>query len=114
MIAPSILSTSRLLLRRPLASDTDAVFAFASDPLVVRYMDWPAAVEPADVMRVAERALQQWDSGGEYSSRLTLPPDDTPIGSIGCRIVGEAADFGFVLGGAPRRDAFLYSWTRAA
>ncbi|HEY6893948.1 MAG TPA: GNAT family N-acetyltransferase [Rhodanobacteraceae bacterium] len=97
MIAPSTFSTARLLLRRPDPADTAAVFEYASDPLVARYMDWPAAVDPADVMRVAERALEKWESGEEYSWRLTVPPDDTPIGSIGCRIDGQSADFGYVL-----------------
>jgi RimJ/RimL family protein N-acetyltransferase len=141
-------------------------------------MDWPAALQLADTIRATDRALQNWESGEEYSWRLTLPPSDTPIGSMGCRIKGETADFGFVLNrrhwghgyateaagamldwlksldavrrivatcdvenvasarvleklglsrvarlpqhavrpnmpGAPRRDAFLYAWTRA-
>ena len=178
MIVPATLSTTRVRLRRPEPSDAAAVFEYASDPLVVRYMDWPAAVQLADTVRATERALQHWESGEEYSWRLTLPPSDTPIGSMGCRISGEIADFGFVLNrrhwghgyateaagalldwlksveaikrivatcdvenvasarvleklglsqqarlplhavrpnmpGAPRRDAFLYSWTRA-
>jgi len=178
MIAPPTLSTARLRLRRPQPEDVAAVFEFASDPLVVRYMDWPTAVDPGDVSRETERALRQWESGEQYSWRLTLPSDDTAIGSVGCRIQGASADFGFVLNrrhwgrgyateaagavldwlksldgiariqatcdcdnaasarvleklglsrqarlpqyavrpnmpGAPRRDAFLYSWIRA-
>jgi len=178
VIVPPRLSTARLLLRPPHAADAAAVFEYASDPLVVRYMDWPAAVEPADVIRATERALQKWELAEEYSWRLTVPPDDTPMGSVGCHIQGESADFGFVLNrrywgrgyateaagavldwltsvdvikrihatcdvenvasarvleklglsrqtrlpqyavrpnmpGAPRRDAFLYSWTRS-
>ena len=179
VIVPLTLSTARLLLRPPQPADAAAVFDYASDPLVVRYVDWPASVEPADGIRATERALQKWELGEEYSWRLTLPPNDTPIGSVGCRVKGEAADFGFVLNrrhwgqgyateaagavldwlkpldvitriqatcdvenvasarvleklglsretrlpnytvrpnmpGAPRRDAFLYSWTRGA
>jgi len=179
VIVPSTLSTARLLLRRPRAADAPAVFEYASDPLVVRYMDWPASVEPEDAIRATEHARQQWESGEEYVWRLTLPPSEAPIGSVGCRIAGESADFGFVLDrrhwgheyateaagavlswlkslgtitriqatcdfenaasarvleklglsqearlakyavrpnvpGAPRRDAFLYSWTRKA
>src|SRR5262249_28666473 len=169
--------TARLLLRRPHAADAAAVFEYASDPLVVRYVDWPISVDPADSVRATERALQQWELAEEYSWRLTVPPDDTAIGSVGCRIRGISADVGFVLNrrhwgrgyateaagavldwlkslevitgihatcdvdnaasarvleklglsrkarlpqyavrpnmpGAPRRDAFLYSWTR--
>lgn len=97
VIVPSTLSTARLRLRRPHPADAPAVFEYASDPLVVRYVDWPAAVELGDVIRVNERACENWESGAEYSWRLTLPPDETAIGSIGCRIQGESADFGFVL-----------------
>jgi len=177
VIVPPTFSTARLRRRRPHAADAAAVFEYASDPLVVHYMDWPASVDPADVMRATERALQNWELAEEYCWRLTVPPDDTPIGSVACRITGESADFGFVLNrrywgrgyateaaggvldwlksldavkhmqatcdvgniasarvleklglsrkarlpqyavrpnmpGAPRRDAFLYSWTR--
>lgn len=153
------------------------MFEYTSDPAVVKYMDWPASIEVGEIVRAIERADQKWNSGEEYSWRLTVPPEDTAIGSIGCRIRGEAADFGFLLNrrhwrhgyateatgavlgwlrsiaairciyatcdvdnvasarvlekaglaratrltsyavrpnmpGAPRRDAFLYSWTR--
>ena len=97
MIAPLTFSTARLHLRRPQHSDVAAVFEYASDPLVVQYMDWPAAVEVADTIRATDRALHNWESGEEYSWRVTLLPSDTPIGSMGCRIKGETADFGFVL-----------------
>ena len=97
MIVPATLSTTRVRLRRPDPSDAAAVFEYASDPLVVRYMDWPAAVQLADTLRATERALENWASGEEYSWRVTLPPSDAPIGSIGCRIKGDIADFGFVL-----------------
>lgn len=90
-------STPRLRLRRPQPADAAAVFEYASDPEVVRYMDWPASVEPADGIKATERAAEKWESGEEYSWRLTVPPDDRPIGSIGCRVGGEQADFGFVL-----------------
>ena len=40
--APERLVTERLLLRRPVASDADAIFLrYASDPDVTRYLAWP-------------------------------------------------------------------------
>lgn len=97
MTVPLTLSTARLQLRLPKLTDAAAVFEYASDPLVARYMDWPAAVEPADSLRATERALQKWASAEEYGWRIVVPPSDVPIGSIGCRVRGEMADFGFVL-----------------
>ncbi len=97
VIVPSTFSTPRLRLRRPQPADAAAVFEYASDPEVVRYVDWPASVEPAESVRATARALEKWESGEEYSWRLTLLSSDTPIGSVGCRMSGEQADFGFVL-----------------
>ena len=37
---PEILTTERLLLRRPLLSDATAIYEYACDPEVTRYMDW--------------------------------------------------------------------------
>ena len=40
--APEVVETSRLLLRRPRASDADAIFArYSSDPDVTRLVGWP-------------------------------------------------------------------------
>ena len=39
--APEIIATDRLLLRRPLLSDAEALFEYGRDPDVTRYMDWP-------------------------------------------------------------------------
>jgi len=97
LTVPAELITPRLRLRRPLASDAAAIFAYASDPEVVRYMDWPRALTPADSIQANERALAAWDAGTEYTWRLTVPPDDTPIGAIACRIRERSADFGYVL-----------------
>lgn len=97
MTVPLTLSTARLQLRLPKLTDAAAVFEYASDPLVARYMDWPAAVEPADSLRATERALQKWASGEEHGWRIVVPSSDVPIGGVGRRIRGDAADFGFVL-----------------
>ena len=37
---PEIFTTERLLLRRPLLSDATAIYEYACDPEVTRYMDW--------------------------------------------------------------------------
>jgi RimJ/RimL family protein N-acetyltransferase len=80
--APESFTTARLRLRRPQLADVSAVFAYGSDIEVARYMDWPKSVTPQDTVRATERAIQRWESGDEFSWRLTVPPDDTPVGGV--------------------------------
>ena len=96
-LAPEPIATDRLVLRRPKISDALAVFAYGSDPEVARYMDWPVLAHVDDAVRATEKALRGWESGDEFSWRITVKPDDTPIGAISCRITDNGADFGFVL-----------------
>ncbi len=41
MQAPERLETARLVLRKPRREDAEAVFAYAGDPEVVRFVGWP-------------------------------------------------------------------------
>ena len=42
MKAPEFIETERLILRRPLPTDAESIFArYASDPEVTRYLGWP-------------------------------------------------------------------------
>lgn len=41
MTAPVSIDTARLVLRRPRADDAEAMFRYASDPEVTRYVGWP-------------------------------------------------------------------------
>jgi [ribosomal protein S5]-alanine N-acetyltransferase len=95
--APESFTTARLRLRRPQLSDVSAVFAYGSDIEVARYMDWPKSVTPQDTARATERAIHRWESGKEFSWRLTVPPDDTPIGGVACSIEGHRAELGFLV-----------------
>ena len=94
---PDTFTTARLRLRRPMVSDGPAVFEYGSDPEVARYMDWPILTDPQDAIRNAERAIRRWDAGEEYAWRLTVRPDDTPMGTVACTIDGAQAQFGFLL-----------------
>jgi RimJ/RimL family protein N-acetyltransferase len=96
--APHSFVTARLRLRRPQVSDAEAVFAYASDPEVARFTDWPVATHVRDTVAATERALEGWDKGNELAWRVTVIPDDTPIGAVGCSIDGDRAELGFVIG----------------
>lgn len=94
---PHVIATERLTLRRPTLQDAVARFAYATDPEVVRYMDWPP---PLDVDAVAARigaAASRWESGEEYSWTITVSPSDHAVGAVACFVREHAAEIGFVL-----------------
>jgi ribosomal-protein-alanine N-acetyltransferase len=62
MKAPSSIETARLLLRRPLHSDAQAIFhSFAADPQVTRYMSWPTHRCVADTYAFIEWSDAEWE-----------------------------------------------------
>src|SRR5438876_12388274 len=58
--APDTIDTPRLILRRPRASDAEAIFSrYASDPDVTRYVGWPAhkSVDDTRVSRLRRQSV---------------------------------------------------------
>jgi RimJ/RimL family protein N-acetyltransferase len=67
--APAIVTTERLLLRRPTAADARDVFArYASDPEVTKYLGWPTHRSIADTETFLTFCDAQWRhwGGGPY------------------------------------------------
>jgi [ribosomal protein S5]-alanine N-acetyltransferase len=59
---PARVETERLVLRRPLASDADAVFSrYASDPDVVRFVGFPAHRSLDDTRAFIAASDDQWE-----------------------------------------------------
>jgi ribosomal-protein-alanine N-acetyltransferase len=94
------MTTTRLVLRRPRLSDAAAIHEYGRDPEVTRFMDWRTHTTVADALAFLEEAARRCQAGLEYCWVITLKPDDRPIGAVGCRVRGHAADVGYVL----RRD----------
>ena len=67
MRAPETIETARLILRRPRASDAQAVFdRYAGDQAVTRYLSWPAHRNLADTLAFlswSDEEWQRWPSG---------------------------------------------------
>lgn len=62
MKAPEAVHTSRLLLRRPVAADAEAIFRrYAADPAVTRYLSWPTHRSMADTRAFLAWADDEWD-----------------------------------------------------
>lgn len=65
--APDSITTTRLLLRRPLRRDADAILArYASDPDVTRYLAWPrhrTLDDTLDFLRFSDAEWDRWQVG---------------------------------------------------
>lgn len=89
------LDTTRLCLRPPGAEDAEAIFAYASDPRVCRYLAWPCHEGIADTRRFLQTSEQGWLDG----KRLSWAIEDSSglRGMIGAELGRAGAGIGYVL-----------------
>ena len=83
--------TERLVLRRPALTHTLAVYEYASDSEVTRFMDWPTHQNARDALNFLRRCTASWEDGTEYAWAVTVKPNDYAVGLVSCRIQGHAA-----------------------
>lgn len=100
---PDRIETSRMVVRRPHASDAAAIFArYASDPEVTRYLGWPTHRSIGDTtafLKFAEIEWTRWQVG----PYLLESADGTLLGSTGLSLeTSQRASTGYVLA----RDAW--------
>lgn len=94
---PEIVTTPRLHLRRPVLSDAAAIFEYASDPEVTRFMDFPRHKTIDTVIEYLQGCVPLWESGEEFTWVMTLRSSQELVGGISLRVRGHMADFGYVL-----------------
>lgn len=99
MHCPDWYRTRRLLLRRPLLADADAVFAaYAGDPGVGKYLAWPIHRTIAETRRFLVFSEQEWQEkpGGPYL--IWLADESELVGSTGFAFESEdCASTGYVI-----------------
>ncbi|PYR02070.1 MAG: hypothetical protein DMF97_05760 [Acidobacteria bacterium] len=82
--APRIVTTARLLLRRPEAADAEAIFSrYSSDAHVTRYVGWPAHRTVADTRAFLAFSDDQWDTWPAGPYLACSRADGTVLGSTG-------------------------------
>ena len=63
-MAPEYLTTARLILRRPLSTDADAIFTrCSSEPEVTQFLAWPRRKSMEDARRFLDFSDQEWSKG---------------------------------------------------
>jgi RimJ/RimL family protein N-acetyltransferase len=95
--APEVLTTERLVLRRPSLSDAADIYEYAHDPEVTRHMDWRTHTDLREAVDFLEACAPRWESGQEFCWVITVKPEDRAVGAIACRVRGHAVDFGYAL-----------------
>ncbi|HTE46522.1 MAG TPA: GNAT family N-acetyltransferase [Gemmatimonadaceae bacterium] len=89
--------TERLTLRRPRATDAEAVFRYASDPDVTDHMDWARHTDISQSRAFLEYCDDEWVAGREATWAITLGESDQMVGVISVRPAGHKAAFGYAL-----------------
>jgi [ribosomal protein S5]-alanine N-acetyltransferase len=82
--APDTLRTARLVLRRPQLADVDAVWAYASDPRVTRYMSWATHTDRAETLAWFGGVVAGWDQGTGEMYLVCDPASGEVLGAAGC------------------------------
>jgi RimJ/RimL family protein N-acetyltransferase len=116
MTVPERFETARLILRRSKDTDAAAVFEYGGDPDVARFADWPRLTNIDEARSAVVNATLRWNSG-DYAWRITVMPDDTPVGGVACSFDGDRAEFGFLVhrklwgrGYATEAAGAVYQW----
>jgi RimJ/RimL family protein N-acetyltransferase len=87
MVKSELIWTERLVLRDLTEDDQKAVHSYASDPEVVRYMDWGPNTEQETVNFIQRSiAAQKEQPRTNYTLATVLKADNTLIGSCGIHI----------------------------
>lgn len=96
------IETERLILRRAEASDAQYMFDnWASDPMVTRYLTWPAHSSVEISQMVIDSWITEYASDSYYHWMIVLKELGQPIGTIGMGRISEdfaKAEAGYCLG----------------
>jgi len=77
------LETDRLILRKMIPEDAGAVFAYASDPEVTRYVSWETHLSIEDSRAFLNLAANKYRSGGEPDWGIVYKGDHRLVGTCG-------------------------------
>ena len=84
MKAPAQIETTRLLLRRPQATDAASIFErYANDPDVTRFLGWPRHQSVADTQAFLRFSAEEWERWPAGPYLIRSRSDDRLLGGTG-------------------------------
>ncbi|HSK24558.1 MAG TPA: GNAT family N-acetyltransferase [Egicoccus sp.] len=92
---PERFTTPRLRLRPPVPGDAEAVYAYASDPLVTQHLPFPTHRAVDDAVAFLHYVGRGWATGTEYTWVLEF--EGQVIGTCAIRESEHGVDLGYVL-----------------
>ncbi len=96
--APERIETERLLLRRNIAGDAEAIFReYAQDAEVTRFLPWKPHKDITETQAFMQRCREVWDAGQAFPFAIVRKEDGPLMGMIELRVDGHRADIGYVL-----------------
>lgn len=86
MQGPTAIRTARLHLRKPSFDDVDAVYGYACEQELVKYMAWPRHTDRQETADFIGRALAEWDQTGTGVYLICEPATGHVLGSTGLHL----------------------------
>jgi ribosomal-protein-alanine N-acetyltransferase len=92
-----VLDTPRLHLRALRAEDATAIYAYARDSAVTRFVSWRQHRSLNDATAFLKYAAGAVSSGSEMHWALARRDDNAVIGTAGVRLQGHRVELGYVI-----------------
>jgi RimJ/RimL family protein N-acetyltransferase len=106
------LTTARLVLRRPTMADTDAMYAYTSDPAVTKYMGWPRHESKQTTRAFIVMRHEEWETRG--TGTFLVEKDGVVVGSTGLHTYDDApAATGYIIARPHWGNGYATEATRA-
>ena len=91
------LETQQIGMRPAQVGDAGAVFAYASDPEVSRYLPWAPHATVSETEQFLRGCERDWKRGHSFPWVVVLGETDTVVGMIEANVAGHRASLGYVL-----------------
>src|SRR5207245_9670798 len=92
-----VLATPRLHLRALRVEDAPAIYAYAHDAAVARFVSWPRHRSLDDATAFLKYAAEAVASGRELQWALARRDDDALVGAAGVSLQGHRVELGYVV-----------------
>jgi len=97
-LLPEQIDTKRLRLRKPALGDARSIFqAYAQDSEVCRFMVWTPHASETATREFIESCIEAWTAESRLPYVIAERSSNVAIGMIEARMLGTAADIGYVL-----------------